>query len=207
MRRTCSYATALTVIALLAMTVGAASARNLENPRFERGFRIIWTPLTLEFGGRSIRCNLTLEGTYERSTIAKLARNRIGKVTEAKFAECSRGSATALRETLPWEVTYQSFTGTLPAITSVTQNFIAWAFKLEVEGLACLARIRVEQPARGIATVESGGAITGYRADETALIETGGGFFCQFGSPAHFAGAASSITTRGGTEAITLRLI
>jgi len=198
---------AIAAIALLGMAVSAASARNLENPRFEKGFRIVWTPLTLEAGGRSIRCNVTLEGTYERSSIAKLAGNRIGRVTSANAGECTRGTATALRETLPWEVTYNSFTGTLPVIRTVTQNLIRSSFKAEVEGIACLAQTRTEQPARGIATVESGGAITGYRADESALIETTGGFFCSFGGPSHFAGAASSITVRGGAEAQTIRLI
>src|SRR6185312_3417037 len=190
---------ALAATAALGLTVSAASARNLEFTNWENGFRIVWNPLRLEAGGRETSCPITLEGTFERHTFAKLTPERLGKVTEAAIGTCTRNTATALRETLPWEIKYSSFTGTLPNITSVRINVIKFSWQENLEGITCLARTETSRPFRGIATV-SGTSITGFRADETAGIETTGGFFCSIGGAAHFSGNATSITSRGRTE-------
>jgi len=197
---------AIAATAILGLTISAASARNLEITNWTNGFRIAWNPLRFEAGGRTAECPVTLEGFFERHTFAKLTTERVGKVTEAAVGTCTRNTATLLRETLPWEVRYSSFTGTLPNITSVTLRFIGLSWQESLEGVTCLARTETSRPARGIATV-SGTSITGFRADETAGIETAGGFFCTIAAPAHFGGAASSITSRGRPERIEIRLI
>ena len=197
---------AISATALLGMIAGGASARSLEVTNWENGFRIVWNPLRLEAGGREASCPVTLEGTFERHTFAKLTSERVGKVTEAAVGTCTRNTATALRETLPWEVKYNSFGGTLPSITSITLNLIRASFQATLEGVTCLARTENSRPARGIATV-SGTSITGFRADETAGIETTGGFFCSIAGASHFNGNATSITSRGRTERIGIRLI
>jgi len=201
----------LTVIVLLAsvlmsLAAASASARSIEITNSERGFRITWNPLRLEAAGRSIECPVTLEGNFAVHTFAKRAGTRVASVSELAVGTCTRGSVSVLIESLPWEITYNSFGGTLPTITELKFNTIREAFQVNLEGIICLATTRVEQPARGISRISSG-AVTGFRMDETALIETTGGFFCTLPGKAHFAGEASSITVRGGTEAMRVRLI
>ena len=198
---------AIAATALLGMAVSGASARSLEIRNSANGFSIAWSPLRFAAVGREGACPVTLEGTYAAATIAKRAGTSMGRITGANVGTCTRNTATFLRETLPWEVQYQSFTGTLPTITTVSLNLIRMSFKENLEGIECLAATRVEQPAGGIATIEANGAITGFRADETRGIETSGGFFCSLGGRATFAGEARTITSRTGSEAITVRLI
>jgi hypothetical protein len=199
---------AITAIALLGMAVSSASAGHFEISNWERGFRIAWNPLRLTAGSNEIDCPVTLEGTFRAHTFAKIARNGVGSVTSASLGACTRGTATILTATLPWEVSYQSFAGTLPNITSVTLNLIRASFNAETGTIACLARTESGRPARGIAEVGAGGAITGFEAEPNARIETSGSFFCNFGGEAGFAGRAASTTVGGGgTEAITIRLI
>lgn len=196
----------LAAAALLGMAVSTASARNIELVNWERGFRISWSELRFEVTGRNVECPVTLEGSFARHTFAKVRGTRIGSIGNLAVGTCFRNLMTVLRETLPWELTYDSFAGTLPDITSMTWDFVRMALRFNIEGVECLATTRTEQPARGIATVASG-RVTGFRLDETATIETFMGFFCSFPGPAHFAGTANSVTVRGGTEAISVRLI
>jgi len=197
---------AIAAIAVLGTAVTSATASRLEVPNFERGFRIQWTALTLEAAGVRIVCPVTLSGSFSARSIVKRAGERIGAVTAAAVGSCTEGAATALTETLPWEVTYNSFEGTLPSITGVRLNLVRSSFQASNGGITCLARTEVSRPARGIARVASG-AVTGFRADETATISTTGGFFCTLGGPAHFAGEATFIRTSEGGSAIELRLI
>lgn len=192
---------ALAAAALLAMAGNSASARNLSVS--EQGFRLVWSQLTLEAAGVAIACPVTLEGSFERASIAKRA-GTVGRISAASVGTCERGHATALRETLPWGVNYVGFEGTLPAITGVTLNLIGASFQAE-NVITCLARTEGSQPGRGIAKVSSG-EISELRADETARIETSGGFFCALGGPAHFAGTAN-VTVQGGSAHPRLTLI
>lgn len=197
---------AIAAIALLVTAVSAASARNLEIPGFTRGFRIVWTHLHLSAAGREADCPVTLEGDFAARTFAKNNLTNLGRVTEAMVGTCTRNTATVLRATLPWEVTYQSFGGSLPNITALTLDLIGASFNVNLEGIQCLARTATSRPARGIAEVTAG-RINRFEAESAASIETSGGFLCSFGGPGHFSGSASSITVRGGVEAITVRLI
>ncbi|HXE45700.1 MAG TPA: hypothetical protein VN635_10925 [Conexibacter sp.] len=196
---------ALSAIALLGMAVGVASARNLEVSNSEAGFRIIWSDLKLEAAGREADCPVTLEGTFERRTFSKLATTNVGRVTEAAVGTCIRGRATVLRETLPWEVRYSSFAGTLPNISSVNLNLIRASFRVNIEGIECLARTEANQPARGNAIV-SGGEIRTFEAERNAGITTTGGFFCSISGAAHFSGNGTA-TTREGAATTRIRLI
>jgi len=198
---------AISATALLGLAIGTASARNLEISNSASGFRITWNPLRIQAGGREALCPVTLEGTFAAGTIAKRAGASLSRVTGANVGTCTRNTATLLRETLPWEVQYSSFTGTLPVITTVSLNIIRMSFNVNLEGIACLAPSRTEQPVGGIATVEASGRIIGLRADETRTIETTGGIFCTIGGPASFAGEARTITARASTAAVTIRLI
>jgi len=198
---------AITATALLGMAVNAASARNIEIVNWEKGFRITWNPLRLAAAGREAACPVTVEGSFSAHTFAKRVGTGVARITGLSIGTCTRNTATALRETLPWEVQYSSFSGTLPVIRTISFNVIRASFRANLEGIECLAAARGEQPVGGIATAETGGAITGFRMDETRGIETAGGFFCSIGGRAGFSGEANSITVRGGTEAMSVRLI
>jgi len=192
---------------ILGLAISSASARNFELRNSANGFKVVWNPLRLEAAGREAACPVTLEGVFETATFAKRAGTRTARVTGAALGACTRNTATVLRETLPWEVQYSSFTGTLPAITSHSHIIIRISIRVNLEGIECLMATRTEQPAGGISRIEASGAITGFRADETKGIETAGGFLCSIGGRARFAGEATSITNRAGTGAITVRLI
>lgn len=195
---------ALATAAMLTIAVGTADATRLEFPNWERGFRIVWNPLTLSAGSTIIRCPVTLEGTFTTRSIVKIPGQRVAAVTAAASNGCPGVNFTLLTTSLPWSMTYNSFTGTLPRIETVKLNLIGMAFQLETSGISCLATTRTERPFRGIATVNSG-EIRTFTAEEGSSIETSGGFFCGFSGPASFSGTGTA-SVRGGTEAIQIRL-
>ncbi|HEU4721161.1 MAG TPA: hypothetical protein VFS59_07330 [Gemmatimonadaceae bacterium] len=101
---------------LLSMAVGTASARNLSisNPNI----RVTWS--NLEFVGTvTVRCQLTLEGSFHRNTIVKERGTLIGAITRATVKTESCTNARLRTEGLPWHLTYEGFRGTLPNITEV----------------------------------------------------------------------------------------
>jgi hypothetical protein len=196
---------AISAIALLGMAVSAASASRLEVVNSERGFRIVWSPLTFEAAEATVRCNVTLEGSFTRRTTTKTLNATIGTVTRAPVNTCTGGTASS--SGLPWTTTYGGFGGTLPAITSVTLRLTNARFTVQPEGLpACNATTETEEPARGIATVNAAGEITAFRADETATIGTEGGFLCFFAGRGRFIGPGTP-SVLGETAKTRLRLI
>ena len=135
---------ALAASALLGAAVGSASARNLSVN--EQGFRISWAELnwTESVFRVGIHCPMTLEGTFHYRTMVKAIGSLIGYVTRAILdnAACRGGHFTVLTETLPWHVTYEGFTGTLPRITGLILLIAGMAMRMEVPaiGLSCLMR-------------------------------------------------------------------
>ena len=119
--------TAILALLLFTLAIGTASANRLSTSG--QTFRAVWTPLTFasaEEGGIQIRCNVTLEGTFHTTTITKETR-LIGYVTSTSFAHPCEGFGeffmyngterilgTTLGTSLPWHLTYEGFTGTLP---------------------------------------------------------------------------------------------
>lgn len=196
----------LTASLLMALAVSAASANRLSVSN--RNLRITWTNLEFRTGESAIaRCPVTLEGSFHSATIAKIRNLLIGHVSRASVGSCASGSATVLTESLPWHVTYEGFTGTLPLISTVNLLLINAAFRIGALGFFCLARTSTANPARGAAIVEAGGRITGLRATETTTIPTtgSGGFGCP-AATGSFAGTGS-VTLLGTTTGITVRLI
>jgi len=109
---------------LMAFAVNSASANHLSVS--SQNFRLVWTALTFFGEGtgsteNTIICPVTLEGSFHSSTLAKVIGALIGHVTRATVVgtSCTGGRATILQETLPWHVTYEGFSGTLPRITAV----------------------------------------------------------------------------------------
>jgi hypothetical protein len=195
---------AISAIAVLGMAV-SASANRLEVVNSERGFRIAWTPLTFEAGGATVRCNVTLEGSFTRRTTTKTLGATIGSVTRAPVNTCVGGTASS--SGLPWTTAYGGFGGTLPTISTVTLRLTNARFTVDPTELpACNATTEAGEPARGIAAVNASGEITELRADETATIGTEGGFLCEFGTRGRFIGTGTA-SVLGESAKTRLRLI
>ena len=123
---------------LLGALISSASARNfsVSNQFFESNFRAI--TFINPFG--SIVCEVHLDGSLHRRTLAKRVGSLIGYITQAEFggSRCTTNRATILRETLPWHVRYLGFAGALPNITQVIVNVIRAAFRIATESSNCL---------------------------------------------------------------------
>jgi hypothetical protein len=168
----------MAVIAAVLMlgVVAAASANRLRILNAERGFRVAWTEDGgSETGGVVIACEVTLEGTFTSSTFAKVSGATIARVTRAISSNpCRRGNLSPLTETLPWNVLYRGFTGTLPVITGLKYDIINEAWRVEEAFTTCLYRTEASHPEKYIlGLAENGGGLRRndtWRVDETAGI-------------------------------------
>jgi hypothetical protein len=204
--------TGLTAALLLALAVGTASANRLSVSAQDWEARFV----SLEFiaGGSTIRCPVTLQGSFHSRTIVKTAHALIGHVSRASVigsagtGACTGGTATVLTATLPWHVTYEFFTGTLPNITGIGLLLIGASFQVQPrESLTCLARTTTTDPALGTVGV-SGGRATELTADPSAEIPlTGSGGLCVFGGEGHFGGTSRPLTRLNSTASISVTLI
>src|SRR5215218_2592066 len=122
--------TALAASLLLAAAVSTASAARLSTSN--QNLRLTFTSLEFEGSEITIRCQVTLEGSFHTRTIAKVAEALTGAVTKAivKSETCTGGRGAAFNgvetyngtttpNTLPWHVQYKGFTGTLPNIETL----------------------------------------------------------------------------------------
>jgi hypothetical protein len=203
--RTMTAALALAAALLLTLSV-ASSASRLSYSSKE--FRIVWASLSFsaEEGGVSITCPVTLEGSFLERTSTKVRDALAARITRSTVGTCIEGRATILAETEPWEVTYQSFTGTLPNITGVRYALINAAFRVEPGlGIVCLARTSREAPGAGEARREAGGRITSLTTDSSLAIPITGNAECpRFGI---FSGTGEVFVQGSSTTRVTLSLI
>ena len=206
MRNRITAATAACAAALLlALTVTASASRLSYSAR---EFRIMWASLSFSAaeGGVSITCPVTLEGSFLERTSTKVRNALAARITRATLGACQEGSATILTASLPWEVTYQSFTGTLPNMTGVRYALIGAAFQVEPGlGVVCLARMTTESPGAGDARREAGGKITSLTTDSSLAIPTTGNFECP--RSGIFSGSGEVFVQGSSTTRVTLSLI
>lgn len=197
---------ALLAAALLLTLSAVATAGRLSYSA--REFRITWSTLRFSAaeGGVSITCPVTLEGAFLERTSAKVRDQLEARITRSTIGTCTEGRATILAETQPWDVTYQSFTGTLPNITGVRYSLINAAFQVEPGlGIVCLARTSRESPAAGDARRDAAGRITSLTTDSTLQIPTTGNAECpEFGI---FFGSGEVFVQGSTTTRVTLSLI
>ena len=178
---------------LLAAIVGSASARQL---RFSET-RLTATFPRVEISGSfaTVRCNLTLSRSLHSGTFSKVLEALIGTVTEASIGGCEAGSATILRETLPWHVRYAGFVGQLPNFEAIITHVIGVAFRIrEPFGIECLFTSSASSPIVGTYNREAGGRIS--------TATTGGTLPSTCGRNGTFSGTSNSIT-----PAVTVTLI
>ena len=120
-----------------------------------------WTRLNFSGGFGTMECEIILNKTLHSRTFAKVRGSLVGFITAANITRCSRGSATILRETLPWHVQYESFAGTLPSITSVRTVIIGLSLRIREPtfGIQCLTTSTVTEPSILTYNLNSGGVM------------------------------------------------
>ncbi len=213
---------AFAAVLLLGLAVSSASARSFSTST--QNIRVTFTSVELATSIATIRCRATLEGSFHSSTIAKVARSLIGAVTRATVAHpCTSGEAWADNGTeaeplgtapnkLPFHITYESFSGTLPNISGIGLLYSRFSFVVQASALGVGARCRYGRAEDNIALTsnrEAAGAITSIstvagRAGVTLADALLNGSFC----PTNGNFSASGVPTiLNGNNAITITLI
>jgi hypothetical protein len=184
---------------LLGAVVATASARNLSvsSQTLRAAFREVI--LNGPFG--TIACAVTVEGSFHQRTTAKIQATLVGYITSAILGVCSQGTATLLRETLPWHIRYLSFTGTLPNITTLRANVIGSSYRIrETFGTSCLGISTAAKP-----------AIVSFNRDVVTRVATsaslGGLVPTDCGVEGGFTSTLGPITAGNNTTRITITLI
>jgi hypothetical protein len=162
-------ATIIVAALILATTVTTASAGRLSTS--ESSIRTSWTSLEFVAGPVTVRCRLTLEGSFHSRTIAKVREALIGAITRAIVAHrCTNGEAWAdngvepqplgiAPNRLPFHLTYESFATSLPNIASINLLLSRISFVIATTGTTGRYG-RPENNITGTATREAGGGIT-----------------------------------------------
>lgn len=194
-------AVALTTAAL---ALACSSAPAIQLAIGEPTFRAVWTPARFTFSGVTVSCNVTLEGSFHSTTIAKAAGSLVGTITRAAVASCSAGTMSVLAGTLPWHVQYSGFTGTLPNISTMSMRIVGMSASWTFLGLTCLGRSEAGTPAGVIAERSAGGTLTSFRWDESLPIPLTGSGGCS--SIRGRLGGTSAAPTGSGGRSITLAL-
>lgn len=127
--------TALLAALLLAVAISSSSARNFSVSN--QNIRATWSSLEFASSLVTIRCQVTLEGSFHSRTVAKVARTLVGAITRAvlKTEGCTNGQASA--RALPWHITYEGFTGVLPNVTSVRLLVSRFLLHRVISGITC----------------------------------------------------------------------
>jgi hypothetical protein len=121
---------AATLLMGLATSTASANRLSVGNTKF----RITWgTLFIVNDPNFHSRCPITLEGSFHSATIRKVARALIGSVTRGivKNDSCPEGHFTVLQEKLPWHLTFEAFTGTLPTILGFEALLSRYSFQVE----------------------------------------------------------------------------
>lgn len=191
---------ALASALLLAAAVGSASATHLSQN--EQNFKVTYSPLSFVTNIGTVRCQVTMEGSFHSRTIAKVVGTLVGYTTRVSVGTCESGTARANTETLPWHIQYAGFEGTLPNITGIQQKLIRPSFEVAGEIFGITGKLcRYTTPAqlgtnsrettRGIVTGQTPGT-------ESTTSETEG---CPSGRQS---GTGRVSTPTGGSIIVTL---
>lgn len=176
---------------LLGAAVGSASARILSTS--SQTYRVAFASVRYRGPFGTTDCVVTLEGSLHSRTIAKVAGSLIGYITVGALGACTAGTATILRETLPWHVRFHSYTGTLPNITSIRMATDTH-FKIRApEGITCLHASTPEAPAFLIFTLLNR-VVTGANRGGTIPSACGSATLTSNSAPVTVLNSASAIT-------------
>jgi hypothetical protein len=203
----CGVLAGTTAALVLAVTVGTTSANRLEFSN--QPFRASWSSatFTLMEGSGVVRCPLTLEGSLHSRVVSKVVGSLVGYLTRAPSQiVCTGGEFHFLTETLPWHVRYDSFTGTLPRISTVRLRFVGFSLWLLWFQTRCLYRSTAERPIYGTRYSESTGPFGEFipsRFDLEGTLTTPT-LECP---PTIRLEGSGSLTVPGTTTAITVALV
>lgn len=210
--------TALTAALVMSVSINIAQARQFTTTG--QNTRGIWTPLefTALGGFIRIRCNATLRGSFHYRTFSK-TRSLVGYITSAVVTRpCTGGEVWILNgvetlpngsrpNSLPWHISYDSFTGTLPRIRGIRLAAIGAGYLIIALGNQCLYTTTAASPAFGIVNLnEATGEATSLSLDSSSSIPlsvTLGGSCPASGA---FSGTTSTFDDGEGVR-ITVRLI
>lgn len=142
----CMLLATLGAATLLCAAVGTASARNFSLS--SQTLRAVWSQLEVsEQFGVTVRCQLTLEGSFHARTQAKVAGSLIGYINRATLGGCPIFEWRLLTETLPWHLRYRQFTGVLPNIVSYSMSLVGFALRIRDSlGRTCLGTSTAAEP-------------------------------------------------------------
>lgn len=208
---------AMAAVLLLAFGLGTASARNL-SITIEK-FKATWRSLEFVSEFVTIRCPVTLEGSFSSRTIAKVLGLLIGPVNRAvvKQEACTNGRVAAFNgsetyngsttsNTLPWHISFEVFFGRLPAIESVSILFSRFRFGVTAPGLCTGQYGTAENRILFSLPLNAGGEVTGITpvagSNTVNLLRTDSGICPTTGRLA----GSGSIAEPGGIT-IKIRLI
>jgi len=208
---------AIAVTLMLGLAVGSASARSLSSST--QNIRATFTSLEFEMSSVTVRCRVTLEGSFHARTIVKVERALIGAVTSAIVARpCIGGegwSDNGIENTpggrinrLPFHLTYENFTGTLPNVTSIGLLYSRFSFVIQ-GGTGCTGRYGGASDNISLTSNrEAGGAITTLTPvlgrNRVALVTRLAGIFCP--ESGNFLGTGTP-TVLNNANRITITLI
>lgn len=190
----------LAVIAVIAIAAGSATATRLEVS--STPFKIVFNPLAITYGTTTIRCPITLEGTFAARSFLKTSGAQIGSLVRSNVAtsSCVNGRMTYNNETLPWSVNYTSFSGTLPSISAIRASLVGVSFNIEGPLiLPCRFTTKSAESWTTELSREAGGSLTTVGANGTITSETAGCTTATFGE-------RGRISTESGGP-IAMRLI
>jgi hypothetical protein len=158
----------LAVVLSTAITPVSANRLSLRTDWTTRGWRATWSASNLRIRAleATSSCSLTLEGSFHSGSFTKTISSLLGFVTDGR----TEIGCTVLRETLPWHIQYQAFSGTLPNITRVTLRIIGAGLRVNMAGTLCLMRSTEAEPLTETLTRDAGGVITS--AELTGTITT-----------------------------------
>jgi len=200
---------AATATVVLGASVSTASARRIEVS--SQRFHQVWSSLNFVGQFATVKCPVTLEGSFHSKTTSKVIGQLVGYISRVTVgnSSCTSGHATALTETLPWHITYEGFSGILPRITEIHLLLVGAAFRFELLGGSCLARTTTTEPAEGWIFIEPNtGQVTQLEPNRNRLITNSAG--CLAGSTGHFEGLSEVFAggvESGNTTRITVRLV
>jgi hypothetical protein len=184
---------------LLGAPTASSSARSLSTS--SQTLRATFRELTFRGAFGNASCAVTVEGSFHARTMAKVVNSLTGLITRAELGTCTAGSVTVLRETLPWHIRYDSFTGILPNITSVRARVVGVQARVREALLTCLLTSTEEAPVtvtflREVASRSITTAFVGGTGIETTCARVGA-----------FESDAGPVTVLGSATRITVTLI
>jgi hypothetical protein len=188
-------------VTLLAAGTQIASARRIAVS--VQTLRSVWSSMEFNLNGlTTVRCPVTLEGSFASRTISKVFGTLIARYNRGIFGEasCVSGSARVLAETIPWHEKWATFTGTLPNITMWGWRWPDWRFLTRVLEISCLYTTSETEPVIAESHREAGGRATGVSVSGSIRSSTA---FCP---SVAVAGTSANLTSAAG-EPVTISLV